>query len=293
MKLKLFCRLLRTEQWYKNSLVLLATFFSFNLFNFKLYPLLATGLVLTCLISSANYILNDIRDVERDRQHPEKRLRPIPSGDVSIKTAATLAVMLSILSLTAAFYVNVRFAVVLLTFFVLCQLYSFYLKDIVLVDVFVIAVNYVLRAIAGAFLINVPVSSWLIMGVYFTALLLAFGKRKNELMLLGDRAELHKGVFKHYTDELLKYAISMSSALVLMTYALYTMGSPVGDLRLILTMPPVAFIVTRYAFLLYNTNPATRNPNELVKDKIILIVFVVLITMLICLLYLAPHYPFG
>lgn len=288
MLLLTLVKLLRPQQWYKNLLLFLGVIFAFQLFNYTLYPILFAGFFLMCLVSGLNYIINDIQDIEKDKTHPEKKFRPLPSGALSPKIAAAYAMALLIFSISIAFVINVSFALVLIFFFSFTQLYSFYLHKVVLVDVLAISVNYVLRALAGCLIINVRVSPWLIIGVFFTALLLALGKRKNELSLLREKAPLHKEVFKHYTQGLLDYGIIMTSTIVIITYTLYSIDSPVGDPRLLVSMPVATFLVMRYVFLLHAANPSTRKPHELVKDRPLLIGLAFWTLLIVYLLYFAP-----
>ena len=183
---------MRPDQWTKNFLVFAGLIFSQHLFqvNSLLQTVAAFGLF--CLVSSAIYIINDIKDVERDRAHPLKSKRPIASGQLPVVTASVAAMILSLVSVGLAFMLNRPFGYVVLSYFALLFLYSFSLKHIVILDVLTIAIGFVLRAIAGAVVIQVKFSSWLLLCTILLALFIALSKRRHELVLLGGSAHSHR-----------------------------------------------------------------------------------------------------
>ena len=168
-------QLLRAKQWYKNLVIFLAIIFSGNLLNTNMLLTTFLGLICLCLVSSVNYIINDLRDVKKDRLHPEKRLRPIAAWQISQKSAALIAVILALFAFTLAAYLSLKFFFITLALFALTALYTFKLKKIPILDIHMIAINFVLRAIAGALLISVWISPFLILTPFFLSLVLSTG----------------------------------------------------------------------------------------------------------------------
>ena len=276
-----YFKLMRPHQWYKNVLVFLPVVFgtitSFEAWlNFVVgsMPVLFLGFAVLCAVSSAGYIFNDIVDEEKDAAHPEKRDRPLPSGQASRSTALILATTLMTVGLIIAWLQDIAFLLMILLYIVNSQLYNWKLRNYAIIDVCVIAVGFIIRAVSGTFLIDKPFTSWLVIGVFFFALVLGFGKRKNELQLLGEDAALHKPVFKQYTETMLDQGIAMAATWVVAFYALYcyenyqatTESQPV-----IITVPIVAGLVLRYVHLVYKGSDVGRKPHLAIKDKGILI----------------------
>ncbi|MGY5876177.1 MAG: UbiA prenyltransferase family protein [Candidatus Thorarchaeota archaeon] len=299
MALKAYLRLMRPHQWYKNLLVFIAVVFAGSkpavgepwnaaVFNFANYPLLIIGFLSLCAVSSAGYILNDLFDIEKDAAHPEKKERPLPSGKASKSTALVLAIALYAIGLSVALIDGLFFFMVLL-YIINSQLYSWKLRKWAVVDVCVIAVGFVIRAVAGTFLIKVDFTSWLIIGVFFFALVLGFGKRKNELQLLGEEAAEHKPVFKQYTDAMLDQGIGMSATWVVLFYALYcfnTYGDSLNEQPILLTVPIAAGLILRYIYLIQIGSPVGRKPHLAIKDKGILLgVLLFGLTLFVTLFY--------
>jgi 4-hydroxybenzoate polyprenyltransferase len=292
---------MRPHQWYKNVLVFLPVVFgrldSFEAwldFVLRSLPVLIFGFAVLCAVSSAGYIFNDIVDEEKDAAHPEKKDRPIPSGRASKSTARILAAILLISGLTVAWLQNAAFLLMVVFYIVNSQLYNWKLRNYAIVDVCVIAVGFVIRAIAGTFLINQPFTSWLVIGVFFVALVLGFGKRLNELQLLGERAAEHKPVFTQYTETMLNQGIAMSATWVVAFYALYCYHNYQETLTtqpIIMTVPIVAGIVLRYVYLVYIGSDVGRKPHLAIKDKGILLGGILFfLTLIITLFFYAGIY---
>ena len=178
----------------KNGFVFAVLIFSRSLANWQRNGRVAAGAVLFCLISSAVYLLNDILDAPEDRKHPLKKLRPIASGRLGVGTAAVMAGVLAVLSLVGAWALDHTFFVVLLIYGLMNVLYSWVLKHVVLLDVFVISAGFVLRVISGGFIIHVEISPWLIVCATLLALFLALSKRRHELVILGKEAGSHRTI---------------------------------------------------------------------------------------------------
>ena len=282
-------RLMRPYQWYKNLLVFVPLIFSLNAMNIELYSPCLIAFTSLCLASSVNYIINDIKDLERDKLHPEKRMRPLPSGEVKLWEALALALALSILSLIMGWCLGRSFSMTLLAFLALGQLYNFVFREIPLIDVIIIGFNYVLRTVAGAVAIRVRISPWLFLGIFLVALMLSLGKRRAELEVLGDSAIIHRGVYKAYTKELMDMFLIMISTSVIMTYSMYSIYSPIGDCRLIITVPLVIYIVMRYLYLVYSKSPIARSMEKLYKDHPLLSALLLWLLMVLTLLYAIPR----
>ncbi|MDF1540242.1 MAG: UbiA prenyltransferase family protein [Candidatus Thorarchaeota archaeon] len=275
MGFKHYIKLMRPHQWYKNLLVVLPILFvDFRdplpaIFNLANYPPLILGFIAFCAVSSAGYIFNDVKDVEEDAAHPEKRNRPLPSGDVSRQSALVIGAGLMIGGITLSF-INSTFFLLIIMYIINSQAYNYFLRNYAVVDVVTIGIGFIIRAIAGTFLIGVEFTSWLILGVFFVALVLGFSKRKNELYLLGDEAAQHKKVFTQYNNEFLNHAVASSATWLVIFYTLYVyqnFGEFFETQPVILTVPVVAGLVLRYVFLVFIGHPIGRKPHLAIKDK--------------------------
>ncbi len=293
-----YLRLMRPAQWYKNLLVFLAIIFYqvpetypwdpipplLDLSSFYTYHLpLILGFFAFCAVSSATYIFNDIKDLEADAVHPEKRNRPLPSGAVSRPKALLLAIILLVLGLSLSVVLDLLFLIIIVLYLINSYLYNSYLRKWAIIDVCTIGVGFVLRAIAGAVLLKAPFTSWLVIGVFFFALLLGFGKRKNELQYLGKDAAEHKPVFTQYTSTILDQGISMSATWFVIFYTLYcfnTFTNRMIEQPVMLTVPFLAGIILRYVYLIQIGSPVGRKPHLAFKDKGILIGGILFIVVL-------------
>lgn len=281
---------MRPKQWTKNLIIFAGLIFAHQLFHIR--PVLQTiaAFGLFCLLSSAIYIINDIKDVERDRQHPLKSKRPIAAGELSIHTATIAAEIVAGGSLLGAFWLDAGFAVVALIYFVLLFAYSFWLKHLVILDVLTISIGFVLRAIAGAEVIDVEFSSWLLLCTILLALFLGLSKRRHELVLLGNNAQSHRKILEEYSPHLLDQMIGVVSASTLMAYALYTMAPETiekfGTSYMILTIPFVIYGIFRYLYLVHQKELGGDPTTMLVTDKPILINIVLWGVVSIVLIYM-------
>ncbi|MGY5864012.1 MAG: UbiA prenyltransferase family protein [Candidatus Thorarchaeota archaeon] len=291
-----YLRLMRPAQWYKNVLVFLAIIFAEvqpypaipKVLDFTYYPPLILGFLAFCAVSSATYILNDIQDLEADAAHPEKRRRPLPSGEASRKNAVLLAIILLVSGFVLALSLNALFFVSIILYIITTQLYNAYLRKYAIVDVATIAVGFIIRAISGAFLIAENFTSWLVIGVFFFALILGFGKRKNELQYLGEDAATHKPVFTQYTESILDQGITMSATWFVFFYTIYCFekyGSVMDQQPIMLTVPIVAGIVLRYVYLIQSGSPVARKPHLAFKDYPILIGGIIFLVTLLWTLF--------
>ena len=247
---------LRPRQWVKNLLVLAPVLFSRHLFSSAGLSKGLAAFALFCAVSSSGYLINDLRDIERDRVHPSKRRRPIASGKLRKSLALATALALLILGMTGAVLLNRGFGVVLGAYCLITLAYTFILKQLVIIDVFAVALGFVLRAVAGAVVIHVEISSWLLVCTTLLALFLGFSKRRYELLLLQEEAGNHRQVLEEYNPHFLDMMIAIVSASTVTSYALYTTSEETVQRfhtrGLLLTLPFVLYGIFRYLYLIYH-----------------------------------------
>ena len=262
-------RAMRPLQWSKNSLVFAALLFDRRVFELGPLARCLGALLVFCAVSSAVYLINDIRDVEQDRLHPKKRIRPIAAGEISVRRAWQLAVLLLGAGLASAVAIQPEFVLVVAAYLLLTTAYSYRLKQLVIIDVFAIAAGFVLRAAGGAVAIDVPASPWLYVCTALGALMIGFGKRRNELLVLERNAGLHRANLEEYTVPMLDQILGIVAAATLMAYSLYTFDAPnVPDSHaMMLTIPFVAYGLFRYLFLVYRMGEGGSPELLLIKDR--------------------------
>lgn len=264
MKLKYFVRLLRPRQWYKNLLVFLPIIFAGQLFDQQKLFLTVFGFVALCAVSSANYVINDVVDVKKDRKHPEKRERPIAAGRVSVFVALLISAVLLGAGVGIAFLLDVWFLIFVLFLFGLTQAYSFWLKKEAFADILIIGINFVIRAVSGTFIIDVDISPWLVLCTFFFALFLASGKRYADLAFLGAKARQHKESFRVYTKDVANILMLVATTLLIAMYSAYAL---LGEHRWLgLTLPFALYAIFRYFSLIYAGSSIARHPELVVKD---------------------------
>ncbi len=286
--LKEYFKLFRIPQWIKNLFVFVPLLFSQNLLKSNLFLITLFAFVVFSLTSSLVYIINDIVDVEADRAHPQKKSRPLASGKISIGKAQISAGVFAILIIVSLFFLNYHFAIVAAAYLILNIFYSFILKHVVLLDIFSIAAGFMLRVLAGAFVINVEISSWLILTTMFISLFLGVMKRRTELVHseYGDVAVTRK-VLVFYSKEFTDQMATVAAAAVIICYALYTVASRTvtvfGTENLIYTTPFVVFGIFRYMYLVYMNKQGENTTEVLIKDlpMIINVILYVLVTSFI------------
>lgn len=246
---------MRPKQWIKNLIVFGPLIFSRHLFEAPKILEAAAAFALFSLSASVVYLVNDLADIERDRAHPKKKHRPLPSGRLQPWQALAAALLLGPGGLIAAAAVSPALALVLFVYVAMNLGYSLGLKNVVLIDVMFLASGFVLRVLGGAFAINVPPSEWLVMCTMLLASFLGFAKRRHELVLMENDAASHRKVLSHYSPELLDQLILISTACTLMSYALYTVSpattARVGSSALMYTVPFVMYGVFRYLYLVH------------------------------------------
>jgi len=247
-------RTMRPRQWVKNVFIFGPLVFDVKLFNGRYLFQTVAGFVLLCLISGSVYIINDLVDVEKDQQHPRKRRRPIASGQVGVLPAKVAAILIPLITLPLSFLLDPIFCVVVSAYLLLQLMYSFWLKNIVIIDVMVIAAGFVLRVAAGVPLVEAErFSPWLYVCMTLLALLMGFGKRRHELTLLQGNADAHRESLREYSLPLLDHILSIVTASTLLAYALYTFSAPnlPENHAMMLTIPFVLYAIFRYLYLIH------------------------------------------
>jgi 4-hydroxybenzoate polyprenyltransferase len=246
---------MRPQQWIKNLFLFAALVFSGHLFIAGDVARVCLGFAFFSLSASGLYMFNDIADLERDRLHPVKRLRPLPSGRIGRGTAWTAFALLVAAGLLGGAALERGFFWILLTYVAINILYSLYLKNVVILDVMTIAAGFVLRVLAGAAIISVPTSEWLIICTVLLSLFLGFSKRRHELTVLEDSADTHRAVLQHYSPYFLDQMIGIVTASTVMSYVLYTISEDTvlkfGTKNLIYTVPFVLYGIFRYLYLVH------------------------------------------
>lgn len=268
--------LLRPQQWIKNFFIFAPLIFSKHLFDEELFRTAALGFVVFCLISSCVYVINDIADREADRLHPVKRHRPLAADVLSVPTAIVIALILFIVAAIVGHLLNARFLFIAAIYFVLNFGYSFWLKRVFLVDVFIIAAGFMLRVLAGAFVIDVLVSPWLVLCTLFISLFLATSKRRGELILMQSSTGIdERPVLREYDISFIDQMMTVAAAGMAISYALYTVAERTvhifGTENLIFTTVFVLFGIFRYLFLIRKRQSEDNPTHMLVTDGIMLV----------------------
>jgi 4-hydroxybenzoate polyprenyltransferase len=244
---------MRPHQWIKNILIYVPLVFDRKLTDVPSLVQTTAGFIIFCLLASVVYIVNDITDLEADRNHPRKKKRPLASGKLPVLVAVISAIVILSITIPLAYWLSPPFALVLLCYFSLNLLYSKWLKHIPIIDVFVLASFYVLRVIAGLTLIEVErFSPWLYMVTTLLALYIGLGKRRAELTLLQENANQHRRVLEGYTIPLLDQLIIIVSATTIIAYSLYTFSAPnlPENHTMMLTIPFAIYGIFRYLYLI-------------------------------------------
>jgi 4-hydroxybenzoate polyprenyltransferase len=281
-----YIELMRPKQWYKNLLLFVGLVFSKELGQLDLVFVAILGFLAFCALSGSVYILNDIIDRERDKLHPSKGQRPIPSGRVSVVSAAVFSIVLLAAGLVGSMYIGWLFLLVALAYLAEGYSYSLYLKNLVIVDAIALAIGFVIRAYAGTVAADVPISPWLVICVFLLALFLTFGKRRHELSLLGDQAENHRVILKHYTLHMVEDMMSISTATLIMAYAMYTFLAT--NQYMMFTIPFAIYGLLRYTFLVHMADKGGE-PEQIFKDIPSVINLVLWVVAVVLILYYAPE----
>lgn len=268
--LKALLETLRPRQWTKNLVIFAGLVFDRQLFHGEPALRVLAAFIIFCMVSGLTYTINDLLDLKADRQHPQKRNRPIASGRLSVRSAVIFVSILALVSLGLAFLLSWKLGLICASYTILMLAYSKWLKHIIIVDVMVIATGFLLRVMAGVSVIKVTnFSPWLFILTTLVALFLGFGKRLAELKLLEEDAGDFRKVLDGYSIPLLNQYLGVILASILITYMLYTFSAhPQGPAyAMMLTIPFVFYSIFRYMYLIQNSNAASAPEEVLLKDR--------------------------
>lgn len=280
---------MRPKQWTKNLFVFAGIIFSQNLFNFPLLLKTVLAFFVFCLLSGSIYVMNDIADLNEDRHHPLKSQRPLASGRLKVSYAVWVLIFISLFSFGVSFRLSPLFFLVAFAYFMLQLAYSLVLKHMVILDIFVVAIGFVLRVIGGAIVIDVPISPWLIVCTILLALFLSLSKRRHELVLLNEEAKNHRRILGEYSPYLLDQMISVVTASTVTAYCLYTLSEETvkkfGTKNLVLTIPFVLYGIFRYLYLIHKKKVGGNPETVFISDRPLLIAVILWVITVGIILY--------
>ncbi|MEE9615348.1 MAG: decaprenyl-phosphate phosphoribosyltransferase [Thermodesulfobacteriota bacterium] len=266
LKINLILEAMRPVQWLKNGLIFMALVFSKSFFEPEAVSNSVLAFIVFSMVSGAVYLINDIVDREKDREHPLKDKRPIASGRLPAGSAWTGAAVISGVSLVAAFAINPSFGLITVAYFALFNLYTFVLKAVPIVDILTVASGFAVRAAAGALAIEVEISPWLLLCTMLMALFVVLGKRRHEIVVLGDRAT----VLTEYNSLFLDQMIAVVTASTLVAYSVYTVSAETvekfGTDNLKYTVPFVLYGIFRHLYLIYKKEAGVRPERDILAD---------------------------
>ncbi|MGB9682325.1 MAG: decaprenyl-phosphate phosphoribosyltransferase [bacterium] len=281
---------LRPKQWIKNFLVFAGIIFSKNLFNVSMLLDVILTFFIFCLSSGIIYTINDMVDVEKDKSNPLKATRPIASGRLKIKDAKIVVAILLPICLAISYSMDVRFFLVVVLYIALQIFYSFYLKNIPILDIFSISLGSLLRVVGGVVVIGVDISSWLFICTILLALLLTISKRRYELIALDQEAKNHRMVLAEYSPHLLDQMLSIVTTSLLVTYIMYTISEETitrfGTKSLVFTTPFVLYGIFRYLYLMYQKDFGGSPESAIIFDRPLMINVALWIIIILILIYL-------
>lgn len=275
--MKNFIDLIRVKQWIKNLFIFAPLLFSKNLFNSNFFLKTLISFILLSFLTSGLYIFNDIIDLENDKHHPVKKERPLAKGYFSKKFAYSTAIIFISFSFLFSLFLDYKLTLIFIFYMLINVLYTIYLKKIVIIDVFIIALNFSLRIYSGSIVTGINISSWLVLCTLFLSLFLGFSKRRFEIISLKENANKHREVLSSYSIELLDKIIIVLSTSTILSYALYTVSLETKEKfgeSLVFSIPFVIYGILRYLYLIYKTNEG--EPTKLVTEDIPLLLTILL-----------------
>lgn len=278
--IKPFIKLIRPYQWVKNTFCLAGVVFGLHFTDQHLILSSIMCFVAFCFAASSVYVLNDICDVELDREHPKKRNRPIASGTILVRSAWVFYVLLSIVSAICAYIASPMVLIIVLTYAIMNIYYSLYGKHVVILDVFIISFGFLLRIASGTIGIHIPPSEWLILCVIMLTLFLGFAKRRSELLQcerLNSPAKLKRKVLEHYEPRMLDTFIAITASASIVSYSLFVLIGA-RHANVVYTVIFVIYGVFRYIYLLYSHEGGQDTANDLLDDKHLIVTIVLWLT---------------
>ena len=285
---------LRPRQWTKNLLLFAGLIFTGNMKDLRLLGRSMAGFILFCILSGVMYLVNDVRDMESDRQHPEKRHRPIASGELSAHAALSAAFLLGVPALGLSYFLGGAFGNCALVYVILVTLYSLKFKNHVIIDLLMVAMGFVVRAVAGieAMAVNgkaPEVTPWFLACTLFLALFLAICKRRHEITLLNNRASEHRQVLEEYSPAFLDQMVAVTTTATVLSYALWstigTIGKFAGYRMMIYTLPFVLYGIFRYLYHVYQKEEGGAPESILLKDRPLQVNILLWVISIIILIY--------
>ena len=276
---------LRPRQWVKNGIVFAALVFSQEFRDLNQVLLTVAAAALLCAASSSGYLFNDLRDVENDRLHPDKKHRPIASGALPMWAAWSMMAILLVGSIAGAWFLRPLFALTVTGYLVMTISYSLWVKNLVILDAMFIAGLFIVRAVAGAAAIDVPISPWFLITMMFGALFLGFSKRRAELRLLEEDAAKHRKILAEFARRLLVLLSAGAGATAILSYAMYTFEAAPTP-ALMVTIPFVVYGIFRYFYLIHHRAEGGAPDVTLFRDPGIWVtVLLFVITVVVVLLF--------
>lgn len=288
--MKYYIKLLRPKDWAKNTFLFLPLFFSGRLFDISLLSEVFAGFICFCFVASSIYIFNDYRDIDDDRKHPEKSKRPLASGQVSKNAAFVIGLVLLTTGMVVAWFVRDKFFFVLAIYLLLNVAYSFGLKKIPILDIFIIAIGFVLRVKGGAVIAVIGLSEWLTIMVFLLALFLALAKRRDDVLLKRHTGTEMRSSISGYNLEFINVALSLICAVIVVAYFMYTMSEEVtvrlGTYRLYYTCLFVLAGIFRYLQLIFVHDDSESPVKILYRDRFIQVTIALWVISFYLILYM-------
>ena len=282
-------KLIRVKHWVKNSFMFIPLFFAGKLSDFSLYPSLILGFFSFSFVASSIYVINDWKDIEADRLHPKKKKRPLASGKVSIPMAWVTFFVLLAGGLGLAAYVDMKFAFVMLIYFLMNVAYTLGLKKVSILDIVIVAIGFVLRVKSGGIITDIALSQWIVVMVFLLALFMAIAKRRDDLVIKGDSGIDLRAVTKTYSLDFLNISLSLVAGVIFVSYLMYCMSPNVvermGTYRLYYTALFVLAGIMRYLQLALVENNTGSPTKVLYKDRFIQVVLALWVLSFYLLIY--------
>ncbi|MEW6103593.1 MAG: decaprenyl-phosphate phosphoribosyltransferase [bacterium] len=278
---------MRPKQWIKNLFIFAALVFGERLNDPISLLKVSFGFILFCLIAGSGYLINDVIDQKKDRLHPLKLKRPIISGALKKEYAIIFAILFIIASISFSFFINYNFSLCLVSYLLLSLSYSFFLKNIVIIDILILSFGFVIRVITGAFAIGVSISLWLLICTMLIALFLILSKRRHELVLLENDASLHREILSEYSPSFIDEMISAITGAAVIAYSLYAfqVRDKFGE-YFPLTIPFVLYGIFRYLYLVHQKGRGGSPEIDITQDKPLMINMLLWIACVLCIIYL-------
>lgn len=283
LKIKEYIKLMRIKHYIKNILIFLPMFFSGKIFETSLYKMVIFGFISFCLLSSIIYILNDIHDLEDDKNHPIKKNRPLASGKIKVYNAILLAIALTIIIIVIniLFIKNVNSYIYLIIYFILNVLYSYKLKTVQIIDVIILSFGFLLRVLYGGCILNIPVSNWLFLTILSGALFMAMGKRRNELKKNGSTS---RKVLQYYSSDFLNKNMYMFLGITLVFFSLWVFEQ---NVEYYVWCIPILFIIClRYSFNIESDQSYGDPVDVIFSDKLLMLFITLLAIIMILFIYI-------